>query len=373
MTMASSEATPPAAPVEHKLTAQVETTEHMYRYNEDYRKDMMETHLGRAIIAHSQAHAAFREELKSKPWDPRAKMDPFELGAQLDVSEHQIQQGSQLPGQIDFSPMIIPARDVELVGAMLANEKMVTIPETDLYASTLGKSEKTARGRRGQNSRTGRLSKLKLTLQEEYETADELDLNFREDSQPATLPFFWRELGRTHMRDRSQRYIDWIVGVGTGTGTYTDPSGNAHSRGAFTKGGITKTPDGLIDIRAACVAENFTPDCLMIHNDVYHALLKSDDFKDRDVFREYANYSDGMLTKFMGMTIFPTNQITGTADKSKGWAFKKEYFLHVALRRNALVNTWRVPGKTGAEGMSISSRHGAAILDPTRCLVATFV
>ena len=112
--------------------------------------------------------------------------------------------------------------------------------------------------------------------------------------------------------------------------------------------------------------QKWTPDCVVMSWDAQAKFLKSRDLKDRDFFRDMANYNTGMMTSVYGLQFFVSNQLSG----DRFWMFEKNNYAVATIRRDELIVNLE-ENRNQEQGLSISSRYGFAYRDAARVIQGT--
>ena len=336
-----------------------ETTEHMWEHSSEYRDSILNSN-----------------------WGPKFQQMRHDASQDAD------------PKLREFSPLTIKERIPMPIGRDLVDIMPVTKPTTQYtFIKRAEPSNKSARGEQGYNTRGSRHKYLDLKLGDPIENNDQLDQQKIEDIEPSNVPSIWQGMYEEHRLDVSQACLDAIRNVGENTYTsasgkhtlvsYTDPSGNVHDSGMFVypMAGDKPVADDIIAAWGQANTLNIYPDCMLMSYATHAALAQDDEFKSFDYFRDSANYENpgpggAIISNVMGMNVFVTNQAiakqTGGSDTGSRdhpiYMFEKSQFVIGAMRRDEMVvNTERKEGL--GQGLSISSRYGFALKDPSRCLL----
>ena len=275
---------------------------------------------------------------------------------------HAISQDN-LPGEINFTTLLVPPKVPELIGRDLCPVLPVSEPTQKIPVFTKGESGESARGEVNSHSGSGRMSYINATLQESWNTSDTVDQDFLEDIQMGMIQYYWQELTRAHREQVSKNFIDFVCPVLT-AGNKTDPSGNAYTiASSQVRGAAHASLDVFTDLYTAAKKDNWVPDCCVMTYEAQANFMKSNDFKSHDFFREFANYNNGMLSALYGMKIFVTNQLSG----SNMWIFQKDQYAIATMRRDEMIVNLD-DNKKLEQGLGISSRYGFAYRDASRVI-----
>ena len=326
-----------------------ETTEHIAKQSEDYRRELFQIPLVRRLLEQSAKHDASQDSTDEA---------------------------------IGYLQTIIQPRKPMLMARSLVQTLYGTAPTQQFAAFTRGKSDVSSRGEQGHRSRAGRYKKREIKLQHVPETNEELDQTFIEDMSAAALPQYAQSLSYEHDLAVDSLIISELgkAAKGSGSSAFTDSSGNVHDRGCFaTTGSAAGTANnfmkGIIVAKGECKKNHFVPDCLLIHTELETLALQEANFHNYEVFREYADYNTGMIRNVLGLDIIVTDQdlsaTFGTnANSKQGIMFDKSQFLWMYMRRDKMMVSYDRKENLG-QGLSFSSRLGFAYGDVSRACKMT--
>ena len=317
----------------------------------------------KAMIGADSAEVKYRDMMLNNPkWGQKFTSMWNAIKTTYNISGAEV-----LPGEINFTTLLLGPLVPELIGRQLFPTYPVTEPDSQFPVLSKGRSEKGARGIDGTQSRTGRLTYKHLKIRDDaIVTRDEIDMNQIEDMQTAMVAPHWQELGRAHREDVSQEYIDAIwktanfAAVGSdglnADGTFTDESDNEHKK-APSAGAAAINMNVIIDAIINCRRRNVMGDCMLTDWTTIGALLKDSAFQNAEQFQQYADFGAGMIRSILGLRIFVSNQVPINSNGAHFLIYQKNRYVQAAMRRDELITNIDNKGEL-SQGLNISTRLG---------------
>lgn len=210
---------------------------------------------------------------------------------------------------------------------------------------------------RGLGTRTEWVTLTPKTEVESHEMWDEAtleDMPYNIAAEEASA------LSREVKIEISQQIIDYMADS-TSSAQIADSSLNGGAEYSATTAN-SWTFDDMVAMRQGMLKNNVIPDCCVMHPDQVGDLLSDEAFLDSDKYGNSVRKSEGMLGRFMGMSIFETPQITaGTV-----LMLEKDNVLIYGVKRDKLlvtINDWSSARGQQMYGLSVSSRYTLALAD----------